>query len=52
MSRAGHLISTARWGQKMGNTVAVDMTTEALHDPWDARAYGYYGRKFSGKIPY
>ena len=40
MSRAGHLISTARWGQKMGNTVAVDMMTEALHDPF---GHGHMG---------
>ena len=40
MSRAGHLLSTARWGQKMGNTVAVDMMTEALHDPF---GHGHMG---------
>ena len=40
MSRAGHLLSNARWGQKMGNTVAVDMMTEALHDPF---GHGHMG---------
>ena len=40
MSRSGHLVSSARWGQKMGNTVAVDMMTEALHDPF---GHGHMG---------
>lgn len=34
MSRAGHLMSTARFGQKMGDTVATDMMTGALNDPF------------------
>jgi len=35
MSRSGYLLPNARWGQKMGNTQAIDMMTMALHDPFD-----------------
>jgi len=34
MSRAGHLLTTARFGTKMGDTVATDMMTGALTDPF------------------
>ena len=34
MSRAGHLLTTLRSGQKMGDVVAVDMMLGALHDPF------------------
>ncbi|MEM1428519.1 MAG: beta-ketothiolase BktB [Pseudomonadota bacterium] len=34
MSRAGHLLRTARFGTKMGDTVATDMMTGALTDPF------------------
>jgi len=34
MSRAGHLLTEARGGRKMGDTIAVDMMTGALHDPF------------------
>jgi acetyl-CoA C-acetyltransferase len=34
MSRAGHLLSSARWGQKMGEATAADMLTGALTDPF------------------
>lgn len=34
MSRSGYLLPNARWGQKMGNTQAIDMMTMALHDPF------------------
>ncbi|GGB43249.1 thiolase [Roseibium aquae] len=34
MSRSGYLMTGARWGQKMGDTQAVDMMTGALHDPF------------------
>jgi acetyl-CoA C-acetyltransferase len=34
MSRAGHLLSSARWGQKMGETTAADMLLGALTDPF------------------
>lgn len=35
MSRAGHLLTTARFGTKMGNALAIDMMTGALDDPFD-----------------
>ena len=34
MSRSGHLLSSVRWGQKMGGTAAVDMMLGALNDPF------------------
>ncbi|MGG5817583.1 beta-ketothiolase BktB [Falsiroseomonas sp. HW251] len=34
MSRAGHLLSSARWGQKMGEATATDMLLGALNDPF------------------
>jgi acetyl-CoA C-acetyltransferase len=34
MSRAGHLLTTARHGHKMGDTTAVDMMIGALTDPF------------------
>lgn len=34
MSRAGHLLTQARFGQKMGDTAANDMMTGALTDPF------------------
>jgi len=34
MSRAGHLLTSARWGQKMGETMATDMLLGALTDPF------------------
>jgi len=34
MSRAGHLLSTGRWGQKMGDAAASDMLVGALTDPF------------------
>ena len=40
MSRAGYLMPSARWGQKMGDTGAVDMMTAALHDPF---GHGHMG---------
>jgi len=34
MSRAGHLLTTSRSGQKMGDTTALDMMVGALTDPF------------------
>ena len=34
MSRAPHILSAARWGQKMGDTTAADMMTGALTCPF------------------
>ena len=40
MSRAGHLLTTLRTGQKMGDVVAVDMMLGALTDPF---GHGHMG---------
>jgi len=40
MSRAGHLMSAVRFGQKMGDVAAVDMMTGALTDPF---GHGHMG---------
>lgn len=34
MSRAGYLVQAARWGQKMGDTKAIDMMIAVLNDPF------------------
>lgn len=40
MSRAGYMVPTIRWGQKMGDVQAIDMMTAALHDPF---GHGHMG---------
>lgn len=40
MSRAGYLIPSARWGQKMGDSTAIDMMTAVLTDPF---GHGHMG---------
>lgn len=40
MSRAGYLLPAARWGQKMGDTSAIDMMTAVLTDPF---GHGHMG---------
>jgi len=40
MSRSAHILPSARWGQKMGDTKAIDMMTAALHDPF---GHGHMG---------
>lgn len=40
MSRSGHLMTSGRWGQKMGDTVSHDMMLGALHDPFGAGHMG------------
>lgn len=40
MSRAGYLMPTARWGQRMGDATVIDMMTMALHDPF---GHGHMG---------
>jgi acetyl-CoA C-acetyltransferase len=35
MSRGPYSVAAARWGQKMGDTAAVDMMLSALHDPFE-----------------
>jgi acetyl-CoA C-acetyltransferase len=40
MSRAAYFLPTGRWGQRMGDTFAVDAMTGALHDPF---GHGHMG---------
>ncbi len=40
MSRAGHLLPAMRWGQRLGDSTAVDMMMAALHDPF---GHGHMG---------
>ena len=40
MSRAGYLLTTARWGQKMGDVKSIDMMTAVLTDPF---GHGHMG---------
>ena len=40
MSRAGYLTPSLRWGQKMGDTAAIDMMTSVLTDPF---GHGHMG---------
>ena len=40
MSRAGHLLTQARTGQKMGDTTAIDMLIGALNDPFGSGHMG------------
>ncbi|WP_299665798.1 beta-ketothiolase BktB [uncultured Ruegeria sp.] len=40
MSRAGYLVQAARWGQKMGDTKAIDMMIAVLNDPF---GHGHMG---------
>jgi len=34
MSRGAYLLPAARWGARMGDTMALDYMTGILHDPW------------------
>ena len=40
MSRSPHVMASARWGQKMGDTVMVDAMLEVLSDPFDGSHMG------------
>jgi acetyl-CoA C-acetyltransferase len=40
MSRAAYMLPAARWGQRMGDEVAIDAMTGALHDPF---GHGHMG---------
>jgi acetyl-CoA C-acetyltransferase len=40
MSRAAYILPAVRWGQRMGDTAAVDMMTATLHDPF---GHGHMG---------
>jgi len=40
MSRAAYFLPAARWGQRMGDSAAIDAMTAALHDPF---GHGHMG---------
>ena len=40
MSRAAYILPAVRWGQRMGDTQAIDAMTAALHDPF---GHGHMG---------
>jgi acetyl-CoA C-acetyltransferase len=40
MSRSPHVLPSARWGQKMGNTTMLDAMLEVLSDPFDGAHMG------------
>ncbi len=49
MSRAGHLLTSARFGVKMGDTVATDMMTGALTDPFGSGHMGVTAENVAAK---
>lgn len=40
MSRSPHVLTAARWGQKMGNGIMLDAMLEVLSDPFDGNHMG------------
>ena len=49
MSRAGYLLPTMRWGQRMGDASAVDMLVGALNDPFDTVHMGVTAENIAAK---
>lgn len=49
MSRAGYLLPSLRWGQRMGDAGAVDMLTGALTDPFGHGHMGVTAENVSAK---
>ncbi|MEP3298820.1 MAG: beta-ketothiolase BktB [Pseudoruegeria sp.] len=49
MSRAGYLMPSARWGQRMGDGKMIDMMTAALHDPFGHGHMGITAENISEK---
>lgn len=49
MSRAGHLLTTSRHGQKMGDTTATDMMIGALTDPFGNGHMGVTAENIAGQ---
>ena len=49
-SRAAHILPSARSGQKMGDTIAVDMMTAALHDPFGHGHMGVTAENIAAKF--
>lgn len=50
MSRSGHLVTTARFGAKMGDVTAMDMMLGALQDPFGAGHMGVTGENVAARI--
>jgi acetyl-CoA C-acetyltransferase len=50
MSRTGHLVSSARFGAKMGDVTAMDMLLGALQDPFGAGHMGVTGENVAARI--
>jgi acetyl-CoA C-acetyltransferase len=50
MSRAPHFLSSARWGTKMGNAVAVDALLAALSDPFEGIHMGVTAENLARKF--
>ena len=49
MSKAGHLLTTNRWGQRMGDSVAQDELTGALTDPFGVGHMGITAENLAEK---
>jgi acetyl-CoA C-acetyltransferase len=49
MSRAGYLLPSARWGQRMGDAAVVDAMTAALHDPFGNGHMGVTAENIAAK---
>ena len=49
MSRAGYLLPSARWGQRMGEAPLVDAMTAALHDPFGNGHMGVTAENIAAK---
>jgi acetyl-CoA C-acetyltransferase len=50
MSRAGHLVSAARFGAKMGDITGIDMMLGALQDPFGAGHMGNTGENIAEQV--
>ena len=48
MSRAPYWLPGMRWGQRMGDGMAVDVLTNALSDPWDGCHMGVTAENVAG----
>src|SRR5262245_43129653 len=49
MSRAAYFLPAGRWGQRMGDTAAVDAMTGALHDPFGNGHMGVTAENIAAK---
>jgi acetyl-CoA C-acetyltransferase len=49
MSKSPHVLTSARWGNKMGNAVALDAMLETLADPFEGMHMGVTGENVAEK---